>query len=71
MTKLTLQLSGLHCSSCALSIDWELEELPGVKSVSTNFAASRTILEYDEEKVAPDRIIAAISKLGYTATLSQ
>ena len=40
---LTLHLSGLHCTSCAVNIDLALEDLPSVKS-KTNYAKSETII---------------------------
>ena len=70
MTKLVkkkLKINGMHCSSCAISIDFDLEDLEGVKSAKTSYAKSETEVEYDFKKV-PDRLILeTIRKSGYTA----
>ncbi len=62
---LTLQLSGLHCTSCAVDIDLSLEDLPGVKS-STNYAKSETKIEYDPNKTSLKKIHTTIHNLGYS-----
>lgn len=64
---LTLSLSGLHCSSCAVNIDLSLEDLPGVINSTTNYAKSFSAVTYKEEKIEPKTIIAEIEKLGYKA----
>jgi copper chaperone CopZ len=62
---INLNLSGLHCSSCAVNIDLSLEDLPGVISSKTNYAKSQAIITYDQEKIEPKTILAEIEKLGY------
>jgi Cu+-exporting ATPase len=63
----TFKISGMHCTSCAMSIDGELEDLPGVISADTKYAQAQTKVEYDPAKVAPDQMKQAIAKLGYQA----
>ena len=60
-----LKLSGLHCSSCSLSIDSELEDLPGVISTSTNYAKQESHITYDPTKVDPSQFVEVIESLGY------
>jgi copper chaperone CopZ len=64
--KLKLKINGMHCSSCAMNIDGELEDL-GVKDVRTNYAKGETEVEFDDEKVQIGQIQKAISTLGYTS----
>ncbi|OGE30521.1 hypothetical protein A2631_00315 [Candidatus Daviesbacteria bacterium RIFCSPHIGHO2_01_FULL_44_29] len=59
----------MHCSSCAMSIDFDLEDLEGVKVAQTNFAKQETEVEVDTEKVTDKDIIETIKKTGYTAIL--
>lgn len=62
---LTLQISGMHCTSCALNIDDEMEELLGVISSRTNYAKSQTVVEYDSQKVKVKDLEKVIKTLGY------
>ncbi len=69
MIKQIFKIIGMHCTSCAMTIDLDLEEVPGVKSAKTNYAKSLSEVEFDDALVSPDKIIATISKSGYTAEL--
>lgn len=64
-TTITLQLSGLHCSSCSLNIDGELEELTGVISSNTSYASQKSIITYDPTLVDPNAFRPMIEALGY------
>lgn len=61
----TLKIIGMHCTSCAMNIDFELEDLNGVKEAKTNYAKQVSIVTYDPKKVSHAQMIAAISKIGY------
>lgn len=67
MTKAKLKVSGMHCASCALSIDDRLEELEGVRTASTSFRRGQTKLQFDEDKVDLAVVRSAIAELGYQA----
>ncbi len=63
---INFKISGMHCTSCAVNIDLDLEELNGVKSAKTNYAKSITEIEYDPEVLSPDVLISTITKSGYS-----
>ncbi len=65
-TTVTLKLSGLHCSSCSLNIDSDLEDLPGVISTSTSYAKQESVITYDPKLTSPSKFTTIIEKLGYT-----
>lgn len=68
MTKKKFKIVGMHCTSCAMSIDGDLEDfVKGVKSSSTNYAKAETEIEYDEKQTKTEEIIAQIKKTGYQA----
>ncbi|EKD80748.1 MAG: ATPase, Cu++ transporting, beta polypeptide [uncultured bacterium] len=64
-TTVTLKLSGLHCSSCSLNIDSEIEDLPGVISISTSYAKQESVITYDPTLIDPSHFKPIIEKLGY------
>lgn len=65
LVKKIFKIDGMHCTSCALSIDMVLEDLEGVKSSKTSYAKQITEVEFDEEKVSLVEIGKVIEKLGY------
>ncbi len=59
----------MHCTSCAMNIDGELEDTDGVKSSTTNYAKQQTEVEFDEKKLTEEKVIAIIKSVGYSAVV--
>ncbi|WP_457640567.1 heavy-metal-associated domain-containing protein [Persephonella sp.] len=68
--KLELDISGMHCAGCAAGIEGTLRNVPGIISVSVNFATSKGYFEYDATKISKEDIINKIKQLGYDASLN-
>lgn len=68
LVKTKLKIVGMHCSSCAMNIDFDLEDLDGVNSAKTNYARQETEVEFDPEKLQVEKILEQIKKTGYTAS---
>ena len=68
-TFVTFQIGKMHCSSCAINIDFELEDLEGVKEAKTHYAKQQSVVSFDPEKVTHKQMIAVITKLGYEAVI--
>lgn len=67
MIKKKFKITGMHCSSCAMTIDMDLEDLEGVKSSDTSYAKQETEVELDPQKTSDDLVVETIKKSGYTA----
>ncbi len=67
LKRVTLQIAGMTCSNCAVTLEKRLAELPGVEKARVNFASEKASLEYDPERVSLTKIQDTISKLGYRA----
>lgn len=65
MKTTTFNIIGMHCTSCAMLIDGDLEDTPGVKSASTNFAKAITEVSFDEKIINNGKIVKIIEKTGY------
>lgn len=70
MIKKKFKILDMHCSSCALTIDMDLEDLDGVKKAQTSYAKSETEVEFDPEKISDELILETIKKSGYNANQS-
>lgn len=65
--KVVLKITGMHCTSCAMNIDGDLEDfVKGVKSSKTNYAKQECEVEFAEE-VKVEHIISQIIETGYQA----
>lgn len=69
MKTIKLTIDGMHCTSCAINIDFDLEDLKGVKTAKTNYAKQETEVEFEEEKLSLKEILDQISKTGYQAQI--
>ncbi len=65
--KIQLKITGMHCTSCAMNIDGELEDTEGVKQSNTNYAKSQTEITFDTDKITEKKVVSIIKKAGYTA----
>ncbi len=70
-TKLKLKIKGMHCGSCAMDIDGELEDTDGVREAKTSYAKQQTEVFFDLEKINPKQIISIINKLDYEAEVQE
>jgi len=59
----TFQLYGMHCVSCSMFIEGELEDM-GVEA-KANYAKQLVEVTFDPIKTKEETIIGAIQKLGY------
>lgn len=67
---ITLKISGMHCASCAINIDGELEDTVGVFSAQTNYAKAETEVEYNEQQTNVDKLLEAVKRAGYNAIIN-
>ena len=52
-----------------MNIDFDLEDLDGIKSAKTNYAKQESEIEFDEEKLDVGKIIETIRKTGYESEI--
>lgn len=67
--KQKFKIEGMHCTSCAMNIDMDLEDVQGIKSARTSYARQECEVEFEEDKANADLIIQTIQTTGYKAQL--
>lgn len=67
--RISLSLSGMHCSSCAGLIERTLKKVEGVSLANVNFAAEKAMVDFDQAKTTIENLIKAVEKSGYKASL--
>lgn len=71
MKKIKLNIEGMHCTSCAMNIDFDLEDLNGIKSARTNYAKQMCEVELDENKIKIEDVVKQVQETGYKAVLTE
>lgn len=66
---MVMQIQGMHCTSCAVNIDFALEDLDGVTKSKTNYASAKIEVVFDPKKTNLDMIKKVIKKQGYTPVI--
>jgi len=63
--KVVLDIGGMSCATCALTIEKALNEREGVYKASVNFAAEKATVEYNPEQVSLAGIKKVVREAGY------
>ena len=66
----TIPIEGMTCASCVARIKQTLKSIDGVAEVEVSLEHRDARVRYIEEKVSPQRHMAAINDLGYKARTS-
>lgn len=62
-------VTGMTCAACSSRVEKSVSVLPGIKKVSVNLLKNSMIVDYDTTVLNSDRIIEAVVKAGYGASL--
>lgn len=65
MEKLTIPIKGMHCASCALTIEKAISKVDGVSSIQVNYGNEKAIIEFDKSKVDVTKMSERIKPFGY------
>lgn len=71
VVKKKLKIEGMHCSSCVMNVEFDLEDLQGVKSAKANLVKQECEVEFDDELVDVSQIIQTIQETGYQAQMKE
>ena len=63
-----MHIEGMHCGACATGIQMLVSGMDGVASVFVDYEGKKGTFEFDESKIALDKIKSEIATLGYTAS---
>ncbi len=67
--KKTIKIGGMHCASCAQTIEGALKKAPGIKEANVNLATEKAYVTYDSNITNENEVIETINSTGYEARL--
>lgn len=71
MQKVSIQIGGMTCQSCASRIEKVLNKKDFMQQASVNFASEEAQITFDEKQTSVEQLIQIIQKTGFTAQLKQ
>lgn len=66
-----LEVSGMNCSLCPITVRKALERVPGVVEARVEFAEKRAQVRHDPQQVSPEVLAKAVSDAGFPAKVRQ
>ncbi|MEM5881172.1 MAG: heavy metal translocating P-type ATPase [Candidatus Aenigmatarchaeota archaeon] len=69
--KIVLEIGGMHCASCATTIEKGLSKLKGVTKASVSFATKKAVVLYNPNEIDEGKIKKIVKKLCYEAYVSE
>jgi copper chaperone CopZ len=65
MQTLKMPVGGMTCQNCARGVERKLSATPGVRKATVKLEEQSATVEYDEDRVKPEALAAAVRQLGY------
>lgn len=65
MKKEIFKIKGMHCASCANTIEKTLKKVDGVKNASVNYANEKALLEVESSEFDSRKAKQAVKSIGY------
>jgi copper chaperone CopZ len=65
-----LAIKGMTCGHCAQTVEQALRNSPGVSAATVHLDDGAAEVQYDEGRVSPEQLTAAVSDEGYPATIA-
>ncbi len=67
--RVVLGVEGMICDSCAAGIKAMLKRTAGVIAVDVSYQKKEAVVDYNPEKVTPEKIVETVNNLGYKTTV--
>ncbi len=61
----TLNVSGMTCPACPITVKKALEKVPGVSKVDVRFEKKQVLVTFDDSKTNTDALVKATTNAGY------
>jgi mercuric ion binding protein len=61
----TLNVSGMTCPVCPITVKKALERVPGVSKVDVRFEKEQALVTFDDAKTNTDALVKATTDAGY------
>lgn len=68
--KQSFPVLGMTCAACAVSVENELQKVPGVVSASVNFATQMARAHFDGGLTSPEKLQAALQGIGFDLVIN-
>jgi periplasmic mercuric ion binding protein len=61
----TLNLSGMTCEACPITVKKALQRVPGVSKIDVQYEKKQVVVTFDDAKTNTDALVKATTNAGY------
>lgn len=65
----TLDVPGMNCGVCPITVNKALRQVPGVKSAQADLDTKQAVVTYDDARTSPEQLIKATTDAGYPSSV--
>lgn len=65
----TLEVQGMNCAACPITVKTALKRVPGVSDVKVDYNTGIAEVNYDPSKTSADELAKAVTTVGYPTTV--
>lgn len=65
----TLEVAGMTCSSCPITVKKALSKVKGVQQATTNFKLKQVVVSFDDTQTTLQKLTDATANAGYPSTI--
>ena len=69
MKTVTLDVPGMTCEACPITVKKAISRVPGVSKVSARFERKEAVVVYDDTRTTVDALTKATANAGYPSTV--
>jgi copper chaperone len=70
MANVKLRVTGMTCGHCQAKVEKALKGVNGVYTAVIDLPDGEAEVDFDDDRVTTDQLVAAVAKAGYSATLA-
>ena len=67
----TLEVKGMTCASCPLTVKQILKKQPGVSEASVDYKSQIALVRFDPDTVQPEQLAKAVTDIGFPTTVKK
>jgi mercuric ion binding protein len=67
----TLDVSGMTCAACPITVKKALEKVPGVTKITVSFEKKQAVVTFDDAKTNTNALVKATTNAGYPSKVEK
>jgi copper chaperone len=70
MANIKLKVTGMHCGHCQMKVEQALRSVSGVYTAVVDWQDGEAEVDFNDDALTTDQLVAAVSRAGYEAKIA-